>query len=379
MTPGCSRASISGERNGRPGGGEFGRGFGGGLFDIESWVEANLERARKSGGQEYTAVCPSCGEGPGRFYVNVETGAFLCFKCDDFRSKRIWALIAHVEGITIAQARAEALRDNIRFVRRRKAPLASLADQVMGLRDREANEDETGRVAAELPRGYVPVYKDGRRRLYMRPAYLKQRGVKRATCRAFNLGYCAPGEWYPNESADPRQYIGGRIIIPIVSPTGYSWSARDMTGDQEPKYLNPLGADHRRLLHGWDQMEVGSDVVLVEGPMDVISLYQHGIPALAILGKELNKEQLGLLCKKPVDAAITILLDPEEAEAPYKVAQELTARFSDIFIASLPDGVDPGDATRKQAWRAWDNAEHYTGERTVGLKARLKGLAVPGT
>jgi hypothetical protein len=308
----------------------------------------------------------------------VETGAFICFKEDEFRGKRIWSLIAHVEGITVAQARAEALRDNVRFVRRRKAPLESLAAQVAALRDRDVDEDETGCVAAELPRGFVPIYKDGRRRQYMRPIYLKQRGVKRTTCRTFNLGYCAPGEWYPSEDAERRQYIGGRIIIPIVSPTGYSWSARDMTGDQQPKYLNPLGADHRRLLHGWDQVEVGSDVVLVEGPMDVISLYQHGIPALAILGKELNKEQLGLLCKKPADAAITILLDPEEAEAPYKVAQELTARFSDIFIASLPRGVDPGDATRKQAWRAWDDAARYTGERTVGLKAKLKNLEIPG-
>jgi hypothetical protein len=349
------------------------------MIDIEQWVFDNLDHPRKSSGSEVTAVCPSCGAAPGRFYVNVgggpKSGAYICFKCE-LRGKRIWTLIAHVEGITPAQARAEAMRDNIRFTRRRKAPLASLAEQVAALRDREAVDTDDGRVAAELPRGFIPVHKPGRRSTWMRPVYLKQRGVRKATCRAFGLGYVQPGEWYPDEEAPGRQYIGERLVIPIVSPTGYSWSARDLTPDQsqQPKYLNPRGADHRRLLHGWDQVDVSSDIVLVEGPMDVIGMYQHGIPALALLGKELNREQLGLLCRKPSDASITVLLDPEEAEAPYKVARELTVRFEHIFIARLPDGVDPGDADRKQAWAAWDDAERYTGERTVGLKARLKSL-----
>jgi DNA primase len=119
---------------------------------------------------------------------------------------------------------------------------------------------------------------------------------------------------------------------------------------------------------------LSSDLVIVEGPLDVIGLYQHGIPALAILGKELNKEQLGLLCMKPADASITVLMDPEEPEAPYNVARELTSRFSNIFIGHLPDEVDPGDATRVQAWAAWDDAGRYTGERTSGLRAKLKKL-----
>lgn len=344
------------------------------MFDIEAWVEGNLDKVRKSGGHEYTATCPSCGIAPGRFYVNSETGAFICFKEDDFRGKRIWALIAHVEGITVAQARAEALRDNVRFTRRRKLGLASLADQVAALRGRETSEPEGDAVAAELPRGFTPVFKEKRRRQWMRPSYLKHRGVRKATCRTFGLGWVGPGEWYPDEDHPQRQYIGERIIIPIVSPTGYSWSARDITGEHEPKYMNPRGADHRKLLHGWDHVDLSSDVLLVEGPMDVIALHQHGIPALALLGKELNKEQLGLLCQKPANASVTILLDPEEAEAPAKVAQELTARFTDIFIAQLPDGVDPGDATRADVWAAWDDAERYTGMRTVGLKAKLKRI-----
>lgn len=345
------------------------------LIDIAQWAEDNLDRVRRSGGQELTATCPSCDAAPGRFYLNTETGAFICFKEDEFRSKRVWALIAHVEGITIAQARAEAMRDNVKFARRRKGTLATLAERVAALRGRDVEDGNAyGRVAAPLPRGFVPIHSGKRRRVWMRPRYLKERGVKKDTCREFGLGYVQAGEWYEPESGERSQYIGERIIIPILSPTGYSWSARDITGEQQPKYLNPRGADHRRLLHGWDQVDLSSDIVIVEGPLDVIGMYQHGIPALAILGKELNREQLGLLCTKPADASITVMMDPEEPEAPFNVARELTTRFSNIFIGTLPDGVDPGDATRAQAWKGWDDSTRYTGQRTSGLMAKLQKL-----
>lgn len=343
-------------------------------FSIEDWVDEHLDRPRNTGRQEYTAVCPSCGAEPGRFYVNVESGAFVCFKEDDFRGRTIWPLISHVEGITIPQARAEAFRANVKFTRRRRGTLETLAARVAGLRGREVDAGESSRVAALLPRGFIPVYDAARRREWKRPVYLKIRGVSRPTCKEFGLGYVPAGEWYPSEESERPQYIGERVIIPILSPSGFSWSARDLTGRQMPKYVNPRGAPHGRLLHGWNQVDLNSDVVLVEGPLDVIGLYQLGIPSLAVLGKKLNREQLGLLCKKPADAAITVMMDPEEISAPFEIARELHARFKNVFVASLPRGVDPGTASRKQAWAAWDGAARYTGERNSGLIARLQIL-----
>ena len=32
-----------------------------------------------SGGHEATFSCPSCGGSPGKFSVNTETGAYICF------------------------------------------------------------------------------------------------------------------------------------------------------------------------------------------------------------------------------------------------------------------------------------------------------------
>lgn len=344
------------------------------MIDIEDWVKDNLERPRKSSGHEWTAMCPSCGAEPGRFYVNVESGSWICFKEEEFRGKKIWGLIAKVEGITASQARAEALRANVKFARRRKGPLASLKSQVTSLRTEVSwTEDESPRVAAEMPRETVAIFDPGRAKQWKYPRYLKQRGIKKNTCKQFSLGYVPPGVWW--DGGGRPQNIGSRVIVPIVSPTGYSWSARDMTGEQEPKYLNPLGADHRKLLHGWDQISLESDIVIVEGPFDVINMHQLGIPALGILGKELNREQMGLLCRKPVDASITVMLDPEEAIAPYKVATMLKMRFNHVYVARLPDGCDPGDASKRDAWDAWDSAERYNGSRTAAIASKLTKLS----
>jgi len=87
------------------------------------------------------------------------------------------------------------------------------------------------------------------------------------------------------------------------------------------------------------------------------------------MGKVLHPEQLAMLIMKPSDAAITVMLDPEEAEAPYKVAEQLLCRFDHVSIARLPMGTDPGASTRKQAWEAYDNAVKYTGDRRGRLSA----------
>lgn len=329
------------------------------MIDIGAWVEDNLDNARKSSGQEWTATCPSCGKWS-KFYVNVETGHWICFSEEEFRGKAIWSLIAYVEGITVAQARAEALRGNIKFARRRKDGTEALAGRIAELRGREAPEPLE--VRYNLPIEFVPVYDSKRAKQWMYPKYLKTRGIKRATARSFGLGFCRGGRY------------DGRIVIPIVCPNGYSFTARGTRPDHIPKYLNPKEADHSRLLIGWEHVDAQSDVCLVEGPTDVIMMHQHGIPSLALGGKELHDRQLGLLCRKPVAAAIIVMLDPEETLAAAKVARKLGVRFQNVYIGKLPLGVDPGSSTRKQAWAAFDNAERYAGQRTVGMLERLSKL-----
>jgi DNA primase len=145
-----------------------------------------------------------------------------------------------------------------------------------------------------------------------------------------------------------------------------------MTGEQLPKYLNPPGADHRRLLIGWNKARLTGDLVICEGPLDAVMLWQHEISALALGGKELHDEQLAQLMTLSADTVITVMLDPEELKAPSDVAKRLAVHFKSIYLAKLPAGVDPGSSTRAEAYVAVEQASKWTGARTLTLSAALQ-------
>lgn len=315
-------------------------------FDIQEWCEDNIDGAKLNSSNQMVGNCPWCGKN-GRFYVDAEDGHFICFACSDVNpsvGRYMVGLIAFVEGISKGEALRFIMKHRVEF-RRRETP-TSLVEKLAAI-----GEDETADAEVDypLPPEFIPVFKDDKWRF---PTYLKERRVKRSTAKTWGLGWARRGRY------------GGRIIIPVECPNGCSFTARDVTDEQEPKYLNPIGADHGRLFLGWKHHRVKGDVVIVEGPLDAIRLWQHGFPALALMGKSLHIEQLMMLTVKPVDAGITIMLDPEEGEAPFKVAEQLMCRFTDVSIARLPNGVDPGDSSKKQARQAIDSAAVYKGDRT---------------
>lgn len=336
------------------------------MFDYVDWVEANLTSARPSAGGEWTAVCPDCGKFGG-FYVNTDPehehgGSYVCFKCE-FRGKSFAGLIAKVLDIDFSQAKRIIMQESVEF--RRRDTMETLKDRVKGMRVKSVDWDEAwgSLVTGELPKEYVPVW-DEKRKLWRVPDYMTDRGFYRETLRDWKVGYCRRG------------YFGGRVIIPFDCPNGKSFTARDLTGKQEPKYLNPKGVDHSRLLYGWPFAPLTSPFALVEGPLDAMKFAQHGIPALGTGGKALSTAQLTMLFRRPEGTKVVVMYDPEEKTAPYAAAEQLLVRFRNLYIGRLPLGVDPGSSTKRQAFRAMDDAKPFDGNRLgrlTGLLEEAKG------
>lgn len=333
-------------------------------FDIRDYLESYLSRCKDSKPPEVTAECPAC-ERYGSFYANSVTGAYVCFKCD-FRGRSIIGLIAHIEDIPWREARARIFRESVEL--RRKDDIFTLRDRIDAIRPEAAQDDEQEpeKVDVPLPEFFRPCYrahaKKGQR-LWSVPRWLRTRGVSRWTAKAWGLGWCRSGR------------CGGRLVIPIDCPNGRSWTARDMSGQAKQKYLNPEDADHSKLLIGWHCTPLTGDLVLCEGPFDAIKLWQHDIPALALGGKNLHGNQLDLLRALDPHTAITIMLDPEELSAPDKVAETLLQHFSTIYVAKLPEGVDPGDSTLEQAQEAIDFSRRWKpGGRAISKLRQLKRL-----
>lgn len=338
-------------------------------FDYTDWVETNLDKARPSAGSEWTATCPFCNKFGG-FYVNVDPehercGSYVCFKCDA-RSRSFIGLIAQVEDVPFSAARRVLLKETVEF--RRRETMDTLKDRIKAIRSPvDLDWDAAwggGEVDGGLPPEYIPVW-DGK--TWRVPDYMTKRGFYRETLRDWKVGFCERGRY------------AGRVIIPFECPNGRSFTARDLTGSDvedngefRPKYRNPSGVDHGRLLYGWHGVPLTSGFALVEGPLDAMKFQQHGIPALGCGGKVLRTEQLNMLFKKPADIPIVVMYDPEEELAPYGAAEQLIVRFTNISIGRLPKGIDPGASKLKVAHRAMESAVRFDGARAGRLRAMLK-------
>jgi len=318
-------------------------------FDVEGWGLDNVDGAHITGSNQISGTCPWCGK-KDHFYISIESGNYICFACDE-KGRRLLGVLAHIEGVSLGEAQRFLMRNQIEF--RRKETAETLLDKIASFR---GDGDEESEVDCPLPSEFIPVFKDGR---WQFPMYLKERKIKRETAKAWNLGWCRTGRY------------AYRVVIPVVCSNGRAFTARGTTGDMDPKYLNPTDVDFGKLLCGWELAPLRSDLVLVEGPLDAIKMWQHGIPAVSLLGKVLHDEQMAMLFEKPKDSVITVMLDPEELEAPYKVASSLLCRFENVFIAKLPSGVDPGASTKKQALAAVNGATKFKGERVGKMMALI--------
>lgn len=326
-----------------------------------------MEKARR-GSKHRRAICPFCGKSD-TFSIDVRSGSFKCFHGDCERAGHglggFAVLMAHVEGITEEQARATIFRQTAQL-RRQDNPL-TLLERVAAMRNHEVEADPDAAPDVGPPEEFVPVFHDGK---WSVPTYLTRRGIKRETARAWGMGYATHG-----------RYVD-RIIMPMTCPNGRSLTARTVHKDVQPRYLNPPGVDHGKLLFGWHMVKPDSDLVLVEGPLDAVALWQHGIPAVAMLGNTLKDHQIPLLMRRPADAAIYVMLDPTETVKFYDVARPLQVRFKSIFLARLkgqgpvgddgkPEKLDPGCCTKEQANEAIRHAERFDGARTGALAALL--------
>lgn len=315
----------------------------------------NLPKARPSAGSEVKGICPECDKA--EFYVNKESGRFYCFKCR-FGGRNIVALVAKLEDFEYWEAAQWIFKRAVPL--RRTIPLAKLSERIRSMRTGTEAEGELEKVEEELPDGFKPCYADGKWSL---PEYLKKRRIRSSTARAWGLGYCSGGRF------------GGRLVIPIRCPVGQSFTARDMTETSSIRYLNPSEVDHRRLLIGWNMARLTGDLVICEGPLDAVKLWQHGISAVALGGKVLHDEQLAMLVELPSDAAVTVMLDPEARDDAMGVAKRLSAHFKHVYLGQLPSGVDPGSSTASQAYSALGGAAPWKGGALVALSRLAKSRA----
>ncbi len=214
-------------------------------------------------------------------------------------------------------------------------------------------------------------------------AYLRKRGLKDNTIRKFGLGY-APDSWnalmnhLEKEGVTTQDMLKlgliqqgrkgyydkfrNRVIFPIINTAGkvIGFGGRAL-GDVQPKYLNSSESDiflKKNNLYALNitKKDISSEdqVLMVEGYMDVISLYQNGIHNVtASLGTALTENQGRLISRYTKNVVLSYDADNAGINAAMRGIDIIRKAECDVRVLQINDGKDPDEFVRKNGKEAF--------------------------
>jgi DNA primase len=328
----------------------------------------------KKAGRNYMGLCPFHGEKTPSFTVSEDKGIYHCFGCHAGGS--VFHFLMQYDQLTFPEA-VERVAKRYGIVVER--------NERRGTADASGEREHLYRINERAAANYQNIlfgHPEGAKAL----GYLKSRGVDEATARKFMLGYAPQGgsgllhlirqEKIPVNDAlrlgligqrEPEKFYEkffARVVFPIISPAGKIIAFGGRVLDHGlPKYLNssetPLfhkGATLYGLYQAKDGIRQSDRVVVVEGYLDVIALWQHDIPyAVATLGTALTVDHARVLSR--YTKKIIALFDGDDA------GQKAAARSFEIFVeagllgraAFLPKGDDPDTFVRRHGKTALES------------------------
>jgi len=320
----------------------------------------------KKAGRNFKACCPFHNEKTPSFVVSPDKQIFHCFGCD--AGGNVIGFVMKYENIDFPEAvRMLADRAGVEIPEDRRRGDGGMDDLVQ--RIYEANNIAAGFYQANLRSASAA----------RAMKYLQGRGIKPETLSKFRIG-CAPDEWegfiryYRGKKLDPGiltkagltlksdrgkgdyDRFRNRIIYPIFNSRDkiVAFGARAM-GDATPKYLNSpetVVYNKSNILYGLNfarqEIRKKGYVLIVEGYMDVIMPYQHGIcNIVATSGTALTPRQVSLL-KKHTDTAVMVFDSDQAGEsASLRGLDILIVNGMKVRVATLPAGEDPDSFVRK--------------------------------
>ena len=323
----------------------------------------------KRSGSNYMGLCPFHSEKTPSFSVSPSKSIFKCFGCGV--GGDVITFIMKRENLNFPEA-VEFLAEkyNIR--------LSEYKDENKEARDKRNRLYDINREAAMHFLNNLSSSPKAKK-------YLRDRGLSDKTIRAYGLGY-SKDSWtdlydhltklgYKEEElldlnliskSKNGNYIDrfrDRVMFPIINRNNkvIAFGARGF-GDAKPKYLNSRETPIFHKGSNLFNMNIISRessrqrIILVEGYMDVISLYNSGINySVASLGTSLTEDQAAIIKKMAKD--IYICYDSDKAGI------NATSRAIDIFLSNsckpkiieLEGGLDPDDFIKKYGMEGFEN------------------------
>lgn len=340
------------------------------LVDI---ISQNTE-LKRSGGTSLQGLCPfpSHREKTPSFHVSEDKQVYFCFGCK--KGGTIYNYLQEMRGFSFPEA-VEYLAE------RASIPLPKEAYEGIQKNQEARDTKKTFLKINKLSEIYF------RKKLLELPKehpvlqYMLKRGLSSEIAEEFKIGY-APADWtgltqylaQKNAPMDLAEKLGlirkrtgdgqsghfdlfrDRLMFPILSPSdeviGFGGRVLD---DSLPKYLNSPESPvfHKgQTLYGLNatakHIRASDEVIVVEGYMDLLALYSHGVRnVVATLGTALTHEHAKLLLR--FTRNVVVLFDGDRA------GQDAATRSLPILLEegllprglTLPDKQDPDDAIKQ--------------------------------
>ena len=346
--------------------------------DIASVISEYMP-IRQSGGN-YKGLCPFHGEKTPSFHISSSKQIYKCFGCGE--GGDVINFVMKMENLDFLDA-------------------VKLLANKCGV-EINTNMNEEDKLKMEKIKKYQDIHLEAARFYFTNLSkgknpgydYLRKRGLDDKTIKKFGLGY-SQKSWNDlidyllskgydkedlvecglvNHKQESNKYYDrfrNRVMFPIFDYRGnvIGFGGR-VLDDSLPKYLNSPDSiifNKRFNLYGLNFSRkniINRTIVLVEGYMDLISLFQYGVRnVVATLGTALTEQQ-GNLIKRYADTAI-ISYDSDEAgiKAALRAIEILSKIGLNIKVLNLRDAKDPDEFVRKYGLeeykKAIDEATHY--------------------
>ena len=328
-------------------------------------------------GGSYWGLCPFHGEKTASFHVLPDRQLYHCFGCG--KGGGVISFVMELENLPYVDAvRLLAKRAGMEFPerdmdessRRKRAKLLAL------------NKEAARYFHSQL---HSPIGHEGLE-------YLRRRGLSKGIMTRFGLGF-APESWdslikamsqkgfsksdlldaglaVSNQKGGIYDRFRNRVMFPIIDLRGdvIGFGGR-VLGDATPKYLNspdsPVFNKSRNLfaLNLAKTTKLGR-IVLTEGYMDTISLYQAGFDcAVASLGTALTADHAKLLSRFTKEVVICYDSDSAGVQAANRAIPLLEKTGLKVRVLRVTGAKDPDEFIRKFGPDAFsrllDQSENY--------------------
>ena len=207
--------------------------------------------------------------------------------------------------------------------------------------------------------------------------YISKRGLKKNTIEEFQLGYVPwqnnfyeellkkyseeeinlTGLYYKNDKTG--KYIdrfNSRILFPVNNISGdiIAFGGRIIREGKLAKYINSPETEFYKkgnvifnLDKAKDSRAETDEVLIVEGYMDVLSVYTSGVKnVIANSGTALTERQISLIWKFFSSPIICLDGDESGQKAALRIAEKLFPLINEknkIYFSIMPNGTDPDD------------------------------------